>query len=240
MAHNHKDISDYFDQFLKSFYDIEKTKFNFIELEVSKSIYRHIFKIKSSLWKFGEEFNRKKRISISEIFQDLIALYLKLSLDEGYEIILEEKINHLQPDILVKYKGQNLFLIEVKTTLGWKRESLDGEIEKRISALSETFHVSKENVIYVFQSPWNVGKEFAKKYWDFEKGRAKNPPTEFPYNQIRPLLFADDPYYWSANKDKKHHEYSEMEIQSFAEKRIVVPLETTIEQIKKAALNIQN
>ncbi len=126
---NHNEISDFYDKFLESFYQTKKTNFDLEQNEISKSIYKHIFKIKSSLWKFGEKFNRLKRSSISDIFQDLIALYLKLSLDDNFEVILEKKINRLQPDILVKHNEKNLFIIEIKTTIGWNRKSLNGEIQ---------------------------------------------------------------------------------------------------------------
>ena len=235
MTNKHTEISDFFDQFLKSFYQTEKINFDLEQLEVSKSIYRHIFKIKSSLWKYGEKFNRKKRISISDIFQDIVALYLKLVLDENFEIILEEKIEKLQPDILIKYKGKNLFILEIKTTIGWNRNSLNGEIHNRISKLSDKFTVPKENIIYIFQSPWNVNKAFAQKYWDIENNISKELPNEYPFNQIRPLLTADDPFYWKEHKDKKYYEYSEEQIKGFSQSNIVIPLEITIEEIKTAA-----
>jgi len=232
---NHNEISDFYDKFLESFCQTKKTNFDLEQNEISKSIYKHIFKIKSSLWKFGEKFNRLKRSSISDIFQDLIALYLKLSLDDNFEVILEKKINRLQPDILVKHNEKNLFIIEIKTTIGWNRKSLNGEIQKRIFDLSKNFGIQKENIVYIFQSPWNVNKEFAEKYWNIKENKPKQLPNKFPYNNIRPLLTAEDPFYRKENKGKKYHEYTEEQIDSFSQNSIVVPLELTIKEIIKAA-----
>ncbi len=238
MANTHNEISEYFDKFIRSFYEVEKTEFDLEQLEISKSIYKHIFKIKSSLWRFGEKFNRFKRISISDIFQDLIALYLKLELDDNFEIILETKIGKLQPDILVKHKGLNLFILEIKTTIGWNRNSLNGEIQNRISNLSRAFNISEENIVYIFQSPWNVNKAFAEKYWDIENNKPKELPAEYPFNKIRPLLTAEDPFYWKEHKDRKYFEYSNKQIDFFSQNSIVIPLEITIDEIKKAASDI--
>lgn len=234
---NHNEISNFFDKFIESFYQTEQTSFNLEKNEISKSIYKHIFKIKSSLWKFGEKFNRQKRVSISDIFQDLIALYLKLELDNKFEIILEEKINRLQPDILIKHNGKNLFILEIKTTIGWNRNSLNGEIQKRIIDLSKTFEIAEENVVYIFQSPWNVNKAFAEKYWNIELNQPRELPKEYPYNKIRPLLTAEDPFYWKEHKDRKYHKYSEEQIEHFSQNSIVIPLELTIKEIKTAANN---
>jgi hypothetical protein len=235
MKNSHSEVSHYFNKFIEAFYKVEPTAFDLENFEISKSIYKHIFKMKSSLWKFGEEFNRKKRASISEIFQDLIAMYLKLELDENFEIILEEKKEKLQPDILIKYKGKNIFILEIKTTIGWNRNSLNGEIQKRIENLSRVFNIPKDNVVYIFQSPWNVNREFTSRYWDIENSKPCELPKEFPYNKIRPLLTGDDPFYWKQHDDKKYHEYSENEIEQFSHLNIVIPLELTINEIKAAA-----
>ncbi|MGB0885092.1 MAG: histidine--tRNA ligase [Chitinophagales bacterium] len=237
-TNNHNDISDLFDKFKESFNNIEETKFNLEQLEISKAIYKHVFKIKSSLWKFGEKFNRLKRSSMSDVFQDLIALYLKLELGNDYKIVLEEKIGKLQPDILVKHKNKNLFILEIKTTIGWDRNSLDGGIQNRIFDLSKTFNIPKDNIVYIFQSPTNVNKAFAEKYWDSKNRKAKKLPTEFPYNKIRPLLHAEDPFYWKENKNIEYHNYSNEYIENLSHYNIVIPLELTISEIKKAAKNI--
>ena len=232
---NHIEISSRFEKFVESFYNIESTEFDMGNFEISKSIFFHVFKIKSSLWKQSEKFNRRKRISISEIFHDIIAVYLKLALGDKYEIILEEKINRLQPDILIKYNDKNLFVLEIKTTIGWDRTTLKGGIQNRIIQLSETFNIPKDNVVYIFQSPWNVNLEFTERYWDIENRLPKTLPTEFPYNKIRPLLTGDDPFYLKKDKNDKYYEYNDSEIKEFSEKCIVIPLEYTINEILNAS-----
>lgn len=235
----HTDLSTNFNLFTESFYNIEPIEFDLKEQEISKAIFTHIFKIKSSLRKQSAEFKRDKIISISEIFQDIIALYLKLGLGTEYDVILEPKINRLQPDILIKYNDKNLFIVEIKTTIGWDRGSLDDGIGKRIKDLSETFHIPKENIVYILQSPWNMKKEFTEKYWNINEKKARPLPTDDLYSKIRPLLTGDDPFYWKEeDKDENYFGYSDEKIYQLAESRIVVPLELTINQIKEAIKEI--
>ncbi len=128
--------------------------------------------------------------------------------------------------------------MEIKTTIGWDRNSLDGGIQNRIFDLSKTFNIPKDNIVYIFQSPTNVNKAFAEKYWDSKNRKAKKLPTEFPYNKIRPLLHAEDPFYWKENKNIEYHNYSNEYIENLSHYNIVIPLELTISEIKKAAKNI--
>ena len=228
---NHLDISQKFDEFASAFYEIEDCKFNLENSEVSESIFFQIFKIKQSLWRQSVNFNRRIRISMSEIFQDLIALYLKLSLGDGFEIILEEKKEKLRPDILIKYKGKNIFIIEVKTTIGWERKAIRSVFPERIKKLAEVFDVPEKNVIYILQSPWNVNNDFTSKYLDLKTHKFKSLPLEMPFNQIRPLLTGEDPYYCKETDVNKPTKFSDDEIKEMAKNRIVVPIESTIKQI---------
>src|SRR5690554_1045843 len=108
---NHSSLIDNYINYLNSFSKIERQEFNLDTTEISQAIFVQIFRLKTALWKQSVEFKRMKRSSISDIFQDIIALYIKLALDENFEIILEEKKGKFQPDILIKYKGQNLFVL---------------------------------------------------------------------------------------------------------------------------------
>lgn len=235
----HTDLVKNYSNFVESFAEVENENFDLESREISEAIYKHIFQIKSSLWKQGVEFNRRKRISVSEIFQDLVALYIKLGLNSSdFEVILEESCSRLQPDILIKYKEKNLFIVEVKTNLGWKRDSIETVMGERIKKLSLAFNIPFNNVVYIFQNPWNMSKAFTQKFWNQEKKEAMSLPTEFPFNRIRPLLTAEDPFYSIEGKVmRKKAEFADLtyKIDENIESGIVIPLEKTIQDILTAA-----
>lgn len=238
----HTEISKLFSSFIEAYADIEVEDFDLESNTISEEIYKHIFRIKVSLWKHNIEFNRRKRMALPDIFQDIIALYVKIALKEDFEVILEERSGRLQPDILIKHKGLNLFILEIKTSIGWDRGSINGSIQKRIKELSNEFNIPNENIVYIFQSPWNVNKQFANRYWNIKENTPRELPVDFPFNKIRPLLTADDPYYWEHtdgfNRDLEYIEFSEECISSKSKGSIVVPLELTIKEILRASLRV--
>lgn len=241
----HSEISNYYSDFLDSFlYVDEIDDLDLSKNEISKAIYKHIFKIKTAQWKYKVMFNRRKSIAISDLFQDIVALYISLALGNDYEVIVEEKIGRLHPDILIKYKGQNLFIVEIKTTIGWERDMYNnGEMQKRMNSLSSGANIPVDNIVYVFLSPWNVNKKFANVYWDSNIDKPKELPNDYPFNRIRPLLSGEDPFYWKQHIDfrnKRFQEFSDSDIDKFAESGIVIPLELTIEEIKIAAKTFAN
>lgn len=242
---NHSEISNYYSDFLDSFLYVDNIDdLNLSKKEISKSIYKHIFKIKTAQWKYKVMFKRRKNMAISDLFQDIVALYISLALGSDYEVIIEEKIGKIQPDILIKYKNQNIFIIEIKTTIGWERGMyMNGEMEERISSLSKAANISKDNIVYLFMSPWNVNKKFANIYWDSKTNQPKALPLEFPFNKIRPLLSGEDPFYWKEHidfRDKQYLEFSESEIDRFSESGIVIPIELTINEIKSIGTTFAN
>jgi len=81
-------IAKNFKKFLESLEDTSK-KIN--PTEVSFRIYYEMFKIREAQWKYKENFNRKIDYSLSDIFQDIIAHYLKKTLPNNFEIFVEEK-----------------------------------------------------------------------------------------------------------------------------------------------------
>lgn len=222
-------------EFIEEFHLAEKIKFDPSQKIISEAIFYHVFKVKQSQWKQMTSFNRMKRASTADLLQDIIAYYLKATLSDEFTIILEQKADKLQPDILIQYKERNIFLIEVKTTIGWSRGSLDKEIPDRIQNLSNAFNIPISNIIYIFQSPWNVSKSFREKYWDVKHNVPVNSvKLEFPFNQIRPLFSGEDPFYYKQEEINPRY-FSDQEIFELAKINIVVPIEKTILEIKTAA-----
>lgn len=232
----HEELSEHYINFIEALSDYENVEFDLEDNEMSKSIFKHIFKIKLAQWKLRIKFKREKKTAISDLFQDIIAYYLKTYFSDDYEIILEQKKGRLRPDILIKYKKKNLFIIEIKTDLGFARKSVNDGIPKRIENLSKEFNVLKDNIVYILISPYNINKAFREKYWDNTKQEAHKLPSEFPYNKIRPLLANEDPYY--SKKEKIGPEdYTDKKINDLAESSIIIPLEKTIKDIVAAANN---
>lgn len=233
----HHELTNNYIQFIESFAQIENEDFDLKKNDISEAIFKHIFQIKIAQWKKRIQFNRLKKISISDTFQDIIALYLKISLSDNFEVFLEKKSGKLQPDILIQYNGDNLFILEIKTNIGWDRDSLNGGIADRIYALATEFNIPEKNVVYIFLNPWNVKSSFRSLYYDHKNDVVQPLPTEFPFSQIRPILKSDDPYYWKQDFDKQKNfkEYSKEEIDEKSKKNIVIPLEITIQEIITAA-----
>lgn len=241
----HEKLTEHYVNFIEALTDCKKTDFDLTENEISESIFKHIFKVKLAQWKLRINFKREKKTAISDLFQDIIAYYLKIYLSDDYEIILEQKKGKFRPDILIRYKENNLFIIEIKTDLGFARSSVENEIPKRIENLSKKFNLSKDNIVYILISPFNVNKNFLEKYWDKVKQEAQEMPKEFPYNKIRPLLANDDPFYFRKKHKKekiepkdKYRNYNDKEINDLAEKSIIIPLERTIKDIITAANSV--
>ncbi len=222
--------SKYYSDFLDSFsvpYKLHDVNLN--DTIISEAIYYHIFKMKLAGWRHKERFKRKRKHYFSDIFQDIVAFYLKASLPESYEVELETKKGKTQPDIAIKQNNKYVFIIETKTTIGWDRPDKKAskpfkKMEDRINELSTNFEVSKENIIYIFEKPSNVSKNFTNKFWNNTLQEPQPRPTEFPYSKIFPLFNAKDP---------EGKEISYKEIQSQAKHALVTPFEEIVKLIMR-------
>jgi len=243
--HNTIDIfkgSEYYSNLLDSF-----TQNNIIDIKsntlpISEAIFFHICKMKYAGWRQRINFKRSRKHSLSEFFQDIIAFYLKASLPQDYNVILEYKINKIQPDILIEKDGKFIFIIEIKTTIGWERPNYKEDepfkiMNNRIEKLSETFDISKENIIYIFEDHGNVTKYFSNFFWNKDNNKSKGRPTEYPYSIIFPLFNSTDPYYWKHEKgfkrDSEYIELSDEQIINKSKNNIVTPFEEIIKLIEK-------
>jgi len=181
---------------------------NYEDKEISKEIYYQMMQIRFYAGKYSIDVNRNSNHSLGIIFQDLIAYYLRIFLPEEYEVFIEKSIKGngktLWPDILITKKDVNHFIIEAKTNAGWVRDELkakEGEktgLEKRIEELEEQTRIDKDHIIYIFESPLNVKKDFLEQYYDIngKKGeKAKHHPTDRPFCYIYPLFYSADLYY---------------------------------------------
>lgn len=234
------EASKHYSALLDSFSRSEKLDVDLNSTVISEAIYFHICKMKYAGWRHRVNFKRHRKHSISEFFQDIIAFYLKAALPSDYTIELETKIAKTQPDIAIKRGTKYVFLIEIKTNIGWDRPDTTAidpykKFEDRIIELSTSFDVPKENIIYVFEEQSNVSKEFSGRFWDKKQQKSKPRPKDFPFSIIFPLFNATDPYYWKHEKGfdrtKDYKDISDKEILSQAKCNIVTPIEDILRRI---------
>lgn len=236
--------SGHYSDLLDSFTCPDKLLVDFDKKEVSKAMYYHLCRMKYAGWRHRVNFKRKRKHTISEFFQDIIAFYLKASLPSEYEIELETKIGRTQPDIVIKKNNRYHFIIEVKTNIGWDRPdtSLPDPyltIRNRVNELSANFNVPVENIMYIFEDHANVTREFSERFWDSKLQRPVERTTEFPFSIIYPLFNATDPYYWKHdkgfNRNVAHRIISDEIILSMAERNIVTPFELILQKIQNGS-----
>jgi hypothetical protein len=201
---NRYKIHENYRQFLASFSEIEKDKiekYNDGKSEISKEIFRQMFKIRQYAHEHGINFDRGRSPTMADIFQDIIAYYLKTFLDDRYKVRLEveEKGEEktYRPDILIekKYgeKFKSHFIIEVKTSLQWKTESIK-ECEEEIKKMSKCFSIKQDNIIYILESG-NLNKKFLAEYYEIntkniDNRKAKeNRLKNIPYKYFYPLFY---------------------------------------------------
>jgi len=221
---------------------------NYKEKEISREIYRQLFKIHYFAHKYSNKLNRSKNHSLADIFQDIIAYYLKIFLDDEYEILLEKyalnssqeekKKKAFRPDILIKKDDKPYFIIEIKTNLGWERNSIKNDTFKnRIKNMSSIFDIKEDNIIYILESPGNVNNDFLNIYYNKEKKEAQeNHPTDIPYKNIYPLFFNPNPYYMTDDFERSKiflTDITDEEIEKVTNENIITPFESIIKMINK-------
>ena len=233
--------SAYYKQFLESFLSMSvesELKPDLDKKDISYAIYFHLCKMKYAGWSHRVKFNRGLKHSLSEIFQDVIAFYLKAYLPpEKYTVELEVTKARQRPDILIKRNGKNHFILEIKTNIGYSRSSLaDGDFENRRKMLAKIFEIDPGNIIYVFEEHSNVSNDFSEKYWDKKEGIPRSiRPNVPPYSFIYPLFNSDDPYYWDKNTGNLSYlkEISEDEIWNRGLVSVVTPFEDILKLIQR-------
>jgi hypothetical protein len=150
-------ISKTYGSFLKALLDNAVKPYK----DISYQIFYDLFRIREYQWQYKVEFDREVDASLSDIFQDLIAHYLKIL--TKYEILCEHKQGKLQPDILIRNKGRNKAIIEVKTTIGRNRDLIKGnDYKKRLENLAKEFEVPIERTFYIFEAANNVTRDFSE------------------------------------------------------------------------------
>jgi len=225
--------SEKFKEYLESFATQQKVKYDSSSMDVSKAIFFHLIQMKLALFKHKQDFNRRVKTNFSETFQDIVAFYLKVCLPDNFEVWLEHKEENLQPDILILKDKKPHFVLEIKTTIGWSRNHVEppfddtNPIVARIKSLARIFKIPAGNIIYIFETPFNVTKTFEARYWDRTNWKPRESmPDELPFNQIKPLFTSTNPEHWKVKSD-----FSKEHILQIAEHEIVIPFESILTRI---------
>ena len=228
---------------------------------LSHALFFQLCKIKYAAWRYRVNFKRARRHSLAEVFQDLVAFYLRAALPPQYEVCLEEprkidkggKIITIQPDICIKLNGRAYFVIEAKTTIGWARPDFQQaeeicykHMQQRIDDIAEAFGIAKENVIFIFEEPTNVSTtHFLPKFWDSKMATPVTRPAQGVLSHIYPLYMTTDPSYWNWKsqipKGRKTAdwfipEFSDELVLGRARQSVVTPFENILALIQSRSL----
>lgn len=195
------------------------------DLALSKALFFHLARIRYTGWMYAATVRRERRHSLSDVFQDLLAYYLRAALaPQGLIVQLEASRpgvgggDSTQVDIVIFRKGRTappvpVFAIEVKTTIGRGRIRTEDEKKPhldRLEQVARNFDLPPDNVIFVYEEPTNNTGEFEKLYWTrkTETGARLSPgarvlprPLDPLYSRIYPLFLATDPKMWDWSKE---------------------------------------
>ena len=215
-------IGEAFESFLDSLNNISDTSNDSEDL--SFQIFYDLAKIRIAQSKFKDCFNRKIDYSLADIFQDILAHYLKKYLGEDFKVMLEEKSGKLRPDILIMKNNKNWAIIEAKTNVGWNRDFVKGDNYKpRLEELKEELGIPLKRIFYVLEHASNVDKEF------FNLMTAGNKNEEIHEYVIPlfkwPLSYEPKIYYRTKSSGqmldksiKAHYEEKNLSLNDFKEK----------------------
>ena len=200
--------------------------------EITQEIFTEMSLIRYYGWVYRKNMNRMVKHTTAELFQDLIAHKLKRAFVgcENVKLVLEKNGNKIKinsknktprVDIAIKKEGSFVALIEVKTNIGWSRPKNEEnwvEMQNRFKNLNESFDVDLDNIFLVLESPMNVSTPFANYWWDKKNNKKwddPNLPDYWIYQQVIPLYYSADPYYWDEfkefRKEKNETEYPNLE-----------------------------
>jgi hypothetical protein len=208
-------IAETFNGFLGALEQINKIDIDKKNNDLTFRIFYDLFKIRMAQWRYKKNFHREVDYSISGIFQDIFAHYLKAILPVQYEVYCEHKRNRLRPDIVVTKDGKYHSIIEVKTTIGWDRELVaNNKYSARIKDLSHVFSVPKARIFYVFEAARNVNRKFYETITSSKQSEMKKFIMPLFKCNAHPFFMPDRRY-----KDGKYYDYSDKEIRDLFEEQ---------------------
>jgi hypothetical protein len=133
--------------------------------EASICIWYDLAGIRAALHEYSDNVNRKKRWTISDIFQDLVAHYLRRTLPECYSVKIEQFVGdkkNIQPDIIVFKDGKPHAAIEVKVRVGRNRSYFaENKHILRAKEVANTIGIADDRVLHVIESPDKGGPKLS-------------------------------------------------------------------------------
>lgn len=201
-------------------------KFSTTEPTLSKALFFHLAKLRYAGWKYAAMVRRERRHALADVFQDLLAYYLRAAL-APHALLVELEVlvpgtnggKKTQVDIVILKKRRTakpvpFFAIEVKTTIGRGRIRTEADKKphlERLEQVARNFGIQKNNVIYIYEEPCNNTGPFERLYWTKNSedeavsypGKRKIPrPADPLYSRIFPLFFGTDPKLWDWSMEK--------------------------------------
>lgn len=256
-----KGIKDY-ERFLESFNGYKKTPYDSSSLDVSIAFFKDWFAMHSATKKHSLDSQRDTRLALADVFQDIVAYYLNMFLPEGYHAFPEHTIQskpkpRLQVDIVIKKDNKIIFLIELKTNLGYDRGSVaktdnisELKVVKRRQQIADACQIDKKNVIFILASFGNVPKYFGEQFWITSKSPESGKPIDLdkrnkgePFNFIYPLFNKYDPHYFYKSEYKDidpykqydpYKKYNNQQLAKIAKDNICTPFEYILDLITNA------
>jgi len=181
-------------------------------------------------------------------------------LPEGYHAFPEHTIQSkpkLQVDIVIKKDNKIIFLIELKTNLGYDRGSVgktdnisELKVVKRRQQIADACQIDKKNVIFILASFGNVNKYFREQFWITSGSPWSSRPIDLdkrnklePFNFIYPLFNKYDPHYFYKSEYKDidpykqydpYKKYNNQQLAKIAKDNICTPFEYILDLITNA------
>lgn len=199
--------------------------------DVSYQIFYDLFRIREFQWRYKVKFGREVDVTLSAIFQDIIAHYLKIL--TKYDILCEHKQGKLRPDILIKHNGRNKAIIEVKTTIGYNRDLIkENDYKKRLEDLSSEFNVPIQKTFYLFEAANNVTGDFAKVFENKKAHEIKNYIFPLFHKTAHPFNLST-----IRNRKEKYQKYADNEIYELYRQTKLTDFRDLLKKIKTLPQN---
>jgi len=156
----HKNICKKHINFLRSIAQgiPERTTSNISNHQFSKEILSKMYYYYLAQDKYKDWFGRGLKYAGADYFEDVVAASLKRFVGSKYKVFVEKSYTfkrkakralQIRPDISVEYKGNPIYVLELKTQLGRNRIDWKRDWKKRKKQLCKLLKLSKKKVILV-------------------------------------------------------------------------------------------
>lgn len=136
---------------------------------ITKGVIARMYYFYKTQKEYCENIGRGLKYSGCDYFEDTVASYLRSILSNIFQVKIEESSvirnknskKQYRPDIEVFYKGKRIFVLELKTQLGWNRKNWKSDIKQRQKDICKAFNLPMRRVVTVVMTAdnWAKGQE---------------------------------------------------------------------------------